>query len=386
MADRPHILVLGLGITGSAIAATLAEDGCRVTAFEQFSPLHERGSSHGDTRIFRRVPREGPAYVELASISWDGWHAWGRLAGDDLLGACGGIDAGPEGSRLVDESERLAGVYGQQCRVMSGAALNGIYPTYNLPAAWKVAYHPNSGYVRPDATRLFLHDLARGHGARLLHDTRVLGIDPRRRDVAVHTAEGSIVGDMLIVAAGGSLPKLLPSVDFELRTERRVIAWFEHDRSRQVEHGKFPIFCLDADGGWYGMPTPDGMLKLGHDKHLDEPIDPDDALLPPNDADAARLAPCIERYFQGVSPQPIRMTPCIYTLTPDRGFIIDRHPDAANIVLFSCCSGHGFKYAPAYGEIALGLVRGRPPLDLRPFALDRDPAVVTTRFTESANG
>ena len=78
MPANPHVIVLGLGIAGSSIAATLAMRGFRVTGIEQFSPLHERGSSHGDTRIFRSVPHEGAVYVNMAAASYDGWNAWNR--------------------------------------------------------------------------------------------------------------------------------------------------------------------------------------------------------------------------------------------------------------------------------------------------------------------
>jgi sarcosine oxidase len=382
MPAQPHVLVLGLGIAGSSIAATLAANQCRVTAFEQFAPLHERGSSHGDTRIYRRIPHEGPAYVDMASASWDGWRNWGTAFGEDLLVACGGVDAGPDGSAIVDQSEKLCREHGKPCTIMTGSDLNKTYPHYNLPASWKVAYQPESGFVRPDAARTFLHRMARSHGARLLHETRVLGIDAAPHGVSVRTAQETVTGDILIVSAGSWLPQLVPDLNLDLNTERRVIAWFDPDEPEPMGDGRFPIFCMDADGGWYGMPTPDGAVKLGHDKHLSQVIDPGQPSLVPDEADAALLSGCIERYFRGLSPRPSIMKPCIYTITRDHHFIIDRHPANENVILFSCCSGHGFKYGPAYGEIALGLVRGKTAFDLSPFRLDRDTSTPATRYGE----
>src|ERR1700735_131265 len=101
MAIEPRVIVLGLGVAGSSIAATLASRGFRVTGIEQFSALHERGSSHGDTRIFRRVPHEGEVYVEMAAMSYQGWQAWNRINREELFLECGGIDAGPESSAMV---------------------------------------------------------------------------------------------------------------------------------------------------------------------------------------------------------------------------------------------------------------------------------------------
>jgi sarcosine oxidase len=381
MPVQPHVIVLGLGVAGSSIAAALAERGFRVTGVEQFSPLHERGSSHGDTRIFRRVPHEGEVYVQMASASFAGWCAWNEMAGERLLMECGGIDAGPEESRMVQAAEELCRRYEQPFEAMDGRAFNRRNAHYNLPADWRVIYQPSSGYVRPDATRIFLHALARERGARLLHQTAVAAIEASPGKVKVRTADETIAGDFLIVAAGAWLPKLLPELELSLSTERRVLAWFQPESGTEFNHLDFPIFCLDADGGWYGMPTPDGRIKIGHDKHLRQSIDPDEPAIAPDAEDAKKLSACIHRYFRSLDGQPSEMKPCIYASTQDRNFLIDWHPMHSNVLIFSCCSGHGFKYAPVYGEIAVDLIGGaaRPELDL--FSLERGGASVT-RFGE----
>lgn len=371
MSAQPHVLVLGLGIVGSSIAATLAEKGFPVTAVEQFTALHERGSSHGDSRIYRRVPHEGPVYVEMAARCWDGWKRWGERAGEDLLVACGGIDAGPEGSDIVMASEKLGLAYENPCEMLSGAAVNRRYPHYNLPPAWIAAFHPQSGFVRPDATRTYLHKMAREAGARLIHETSVIEINSQPSGVTIRTARETIQGDVLIVAAGSWLPKLLPELDLPLLVERRVMAWFQTEQNEILSDGRLPIFCLDGEDGWYGMPTLDGRMKLGHNHHFNEHIDPDQPTMEPNDADTARLMPCVERYFRGFTTKPSALKACVYTLMPDHNFIIDQHPNYANVFLFSCCSGHGFKYAPEYGEIAADLVSGKARPDLAALGLNR---------------
>jgi sarcosine oxidase len=381
MSMQPHVIVLGLGIAGSSIAATLASRRFRVTAIEQFSALHERGSSHGDTRIFRRVPHEGDVYVKMASASFDGWRAWNRMAKEKLFVECGGIDAGPAQSRLVQAAEELCARYEQPFEAMDGREFNRKYPRYNLPVDWRVIYQPSSGYVRPDATRTFLYELAREHGARLLHDTVVVGIEPHSEKVEVRTSCETIAGDFLVVAAGSWLPKLFPELGLNLSTERRVVAWFQPKTGAELNDGSLPIFCLDADGGWYGMPTPDGRIKIGHDKHLRQRIAPDQLPIEPDAEDAAKLSACIRDYFVGFDEEPCEMRPCIYTLTQDHNFVIDRHPEHSNVLIFSCCSGHGFKYAPVYGEIAADLIAGVPRPEFDSFGLVRDGGIVT-RFSE----
>jgi sarcosine oxidase len=381
MPAQPHVIVLGLGIAGSSIAATLAERGFRVTGIEQFSALHERGSSHGDTRIFRRVPHEGDVYVHMAAASLEGWRAWSRLAEDRLFVECGGIDAGPEDSGMVAAAEQLCRRYDQPFEVLDGKGFNRRYPQFQLPADWRVVYQPSSGVVRPDATRVFLHKHANASGARLMHDVRVLGIEATPRGVMVQTAGDAIYGDFLVCSAGSWLPKLFPEVPFSFSSERRVLAWFEPDAASLTGNANMPIFVLDAAGGWYGMPTPDGRVKIGHDKHLRQQVDPDAMPIQSNAEDARLLSRCVRDFLVGFREEPNEMKSCIYSLTEDHHFLIDRHPEHSNVLLFSCCSGHGFKYAPVYGEIAAGLIGGAARMERRMnlelFRLKRGDVTVT---------
>lgn len=376
---EPHVIVLGLGIVGSSIAATLARRGLRVTGIEQFAPLNERGSSHGDTRIFRRIPHEGDAYVRMASTSYDGWLRWNELAREELFVPCGGIDAGPADSALVQAAEKLCLEHDQSFTSMSGASCNRQYPRFNLPADWRVVYQPASGFVRPDATRSFLHRLAFDAGAWLLHATSVLGIETLPQGARVRTAHETLTCDFLIVAAGSWLPKLLPELSFPVSVERRVLAWFSPRIAENLSDGRMPIFCLDADGGWYGMPTPEGSVKIGHDKHLRQQIDPDAPTILPSAEDVSFLSPCVERYLAGFQAQSSATKACIYTLSADHHFLIDRLPGNERVLIFSCCSGHGFKYAPVYGEIAAEMIAGTLRTEQDLFRLERG-SVAANRF------
>jgi len=244
-----------------------------------------------------------------------------------------------------------------------------------------VIYHPASGFVRPDATRVFLHAMARENGAKLLFDIPVLGIDASSDTVRVRTADNTLTADVLIIAAGSWLPKLLPELQLDLSLERRVTAWFQPGNAAGLCDGRLPVFCLDADGGWYGMPTPEGRVKIGHDKHLRQQIDPDQSPMTPDADDAAMLSRCVRDYFVDINEQPSEMRPCIYTLTRDHHFLIDRHPTYSNVLIFSCCSGHGFKYAPVYGKIAAELMEGTLNSEYSPFRLERGGSQVP-RFSD----
>ena len=317
----------------------------------------------------------------MAEAAYHGWRRWSHQANDALFIQCGGIDAGPEGSPMVAAAEGLCAQYEQPFELMSGDTLNRRYPHFSLPPDWRVVYQPQSGIVRPDATRSFLHNWARESGAILLHNTTVMSIDPSATGIRVSTSSQTIEADFLIVAAGSWLSHLFPELGLSLRTERRVLAWHQPLVAENLIDGRLPIFILDADGGWYGMPTPDGRIKFGHDKHLRQPIDPRLSPIAPTDEDIAKLAPCVSRYLRGFEAAPSELKSCIYTLTDDHNFIIDRHPSHSHVLLFSCCSGHGFKFAPVYGEIAADLLANKARPELDPLRLAHSGSLVT-RFAE----
>ena len=366
---RTHVAVIGLGIAGSSIAAALARRGYRVTAIEQFTLRHELGSSHGDTRIFRQFPFEGPEYARLAARALPQWKQWGVEAGEDLLVQCGGIDAGPPGSRLVAQARSLRESNPDpESWIGDGSTVERKFPRFKIPRDWEAVFQPTSGYVRPDATLKFLHAQARDAGARLLENFPVT-IEATRHGARVRGAGETIDCDKLVVAAGSWIPGLLPELRLPLRIERRVMGWFEPAGGRKLAAGELPIFLFDMDGVWYGMPTPDGLLKAGNHTHFSERLDAGQSAGEPNAADEALLCKGVNRYLNGFEERPMRMKQCIYTLNRGDRFIMDWHPEQPDMLIFSCCSGHGFKYGPVYGEIAVEMVEGRLPRDAKAFAL-----------------
>ena len=369
-----HVAVIGLGIAGSSIAAALARRGYRVTAIEQFSLLHDRGSSHGDTRIFRRYPHEGQEYERLAGICLPLWRQWNEEAGENLLVTCGGIDAGPAGSPMVERSRDICARHPSvENRMLSGEEVNRGFPLFRLPPDWQTVFQPTSGYLRPDATLKFLHQRARDAGAALRERFPAV-IEATNQDVRVHGNGETIECDKVIVSAGGWLPSLLPELALPLSVERRVMGWFRLRDGRKLNPGELPIFILDDAGAWYGMPTPDGCLKFGNHSHLREKIDSRQAVGEPDKKDEQLLASGASRYLNGFEEEPFRMKTCIYTINQGDRFIMDWHPDHPNVLIFSCCSGHGFKYGPAYGEIAVEMIEGKSPACAQLFALKPKPS------------
>ena len=133
MAEAYDVVILGVGGMGSAVAFHLAKRGLSVVAVEQFEPGHDRGSSHGLSRIIRLAYFEHPSYVPLLRRAFTLWRELEEESGEAVLHVTGAIDAGPQGSRVVEGSLESCRVHGLRHDLLDGAELTGRFPGYRLP-------------------------------------------------------------------------------------------------------------------------------------------------------------------------------------------------------------------------------------------------------------
>ena len=351
---KQKVVVIGAGIAGSAIAAHLAAGGYDVVVIEQFSALHDRGSSHGDSRIYRNAPFEGDVYAAMASRALEGWRRWTEESGARLIDIRGGYDISGGSSKLAAESQKKAAAQEIPHQVLTGAEINTRDPIYNMPAEWTACHQPSSGALCPELTLPFLWKFAGDHGAAVHWNTAVQAVHPQPDSVRVETENGEIVADFVVVAAGSWLEKLLPGIGVRPRIIRNVLCWYETDNPTLAT---MPVFIAESDDvAIHGMPTPGGQLKLGIHGHFGEQIDPDIGCGPATAVDTKPVSDFVSQYFNDVDPDPVKTVTCLYTELPEKQFLIDFHPESANIIVFSACSGHGFKFAPVYGEFVAQMI------------------------------
>ncbi|HYD86973.1 MAG TPA: FAD-dependent oxidoreductase [Vitreimonas sp.] len=346
------VAVVGLGIAGLSIAARLALAGHDVTGFEQFEPMHENGSSHGDTRIMRATPGEGEVYVRLARRAVDAWRTWEGLAGRPLIEWTGGLMAGPRGSPFVAACQRLSR---EPAALLRGDAIHPLTRGYlAMPYEWDVFRQEDAGVIAADATRAFLLRQAAKWGARLAHGKRIAA---PIESTSFRIDGETFAFDAAIVAAGGWAGKLLPEFAGRLAVKRRVVGWFETETPRLL-----PVICIDNEEGVFGMPAPRGYYKLGLHAVGGE-TDPDH-VHEPDERDAALLSEQAALLLPKHRAEPVRLQRCLYTVTPDENFLIAPSAAHERVLLFSACSGHGFKYAPVFGELAEEWLNGAPSAEL----------------------
>jgi sarcosine oxidase len=353
------VAVVGLGVAGLSICARLALAGHDVSGFEQFEPMHTLGSSHGDTRIMRLTPGEGEIYVNLARRAHVLWRTWEGLAGQPLIEWTGGLMAGPRGSPFVEASQRLSS---KPAALLRGDAIHPLTRGYMaMPYEWDVFRQEDCGVIAADATRAFLLKQAPRWGAQLFHRVRVVA-PIEGLTLKVDGADRAF--DAVIIAGGGWAARLLPEFSGKLAVKRRVVGWFQTETPRLL-----PVMCIDNDVGVYGMPAPRGLYKLG--LHAVGGATAPDDVREPGPEDAADLAEYVRELLPKHDPAPVRMARCLYTVTPDENFLIKPSAAHERVLLFSACSGHGFKYAPAFGVLAEEWLNEQPSLELSAFMSGR---------------
>ena len=309
------VAVVGAGVMGCATAWALSERGADVTVHEQFGLDHDRGSSHGRTRIFR-VAYPEPYWIRFAQQAYAGWNE----LDPGLLGLYGLIE-------LVADPALMSARALDECGVPYRRLDRDAVREYgaNLPEGWAALFVPDAGVVFADRAR---HALLEAACVEVEANRRIESTDELDTDVVV-------------VTAGSWIRELVP--DVPVKVTRETVAYFKREGPPPPS-----IVDLDAETGGHGMYSlhdPVYGLKAGA-HHAGAEADPD-AEAPVDPAIVERIAAWVRERFPDVDPEPVEAQSCLYTTTADEHFVLERR---GRVVVGSACSGHGFKFAPAVGR------------------------------------
>lgn len=355
------VIVIGLGGMGSAAAYHLAQRGQRVLGLERFTAGHDRGSSHGHSRVIRQAYFEDPAYVPLLLRAYDLWRQLEQETDETLLTITGGLMMGLPDSRVVQGSIRSATEYGLPHELLDAAEIHRRFPPLT-PAPEDIAlYERAAGFVRPElAVRAHL-TRAQALGATLHFEEPVTYWEATNSGVSVTTPHGSYEAERLIIAPGAWASDLF-GLQLPLTVTRQVLYWFAPEGGIvPFLPDRFPIYIWEMPFGdeFYGFPAQvESSVPVGVKVaffYRDTPANPDqqDRMVTPIETEEMREA--LRSRIPTLTGHLLHATTCMYTETPDRHFIIDQHPTFPNVVLASPCSGHGYKFCSVVGEILADL-------------------------------
>lgn len=350
--------MIGLGGMGSAAARHLAARGQRVLGLERFGPAHDRGSSHGGSRVIRQSYFEDPAYVPLLLRAYELWADAEKEADVDLLTLTGGLYLGPPQSTTFAGSLAAAREWGLPHEVLDADAVRARFPTIT-PAADEVAvYEERAGFVRPEASVAAHLELAARDGADLRFGAQVLDWTATGHGVRVRTTEGEHTADRLVICPGAWAPSLLADLGVPLRVERQVQYWFAPPGGVAPFAGH-PVYVAEQASGAqiYGFPAingPDGGVKVAFFRRGLE-TDPDALDRAITDAEVDEMRARVAATLPGLAGPLVTAVACMYTTTPDEHFVIAPHPEHDRVTVACGFSGHGFKFVPVVGEILADL-------------------------------
>ena len=377
MAQTYDVIVIGLGGMGSATAYQLAARGKRVLGLERHTPAHDRGSSHGQSRIIRQAYFEDPAYVPLLLRAYELWQQLERETAQDLLVITGGLMIGAPASGVVRGAIRSAEEWHLAHEVLDAAAIRRRFPLFTPQPNEIALYEALAGFVRPEASVAAHLARAGALGADLHFGEPVIGWEarPDGEGVRVTTAKGTYEAARLVVSPGPWAPDLLARLNLPLEVERQVMYWFDPvggDAPFQPERCPIYIWETAPDVTVYGFPASDGpgsgakvaFFRVPGEHQVTTPETIDRAV---NDAEIAQMRDAVAERIPALNGTFRQAKTCMYTNTPDEHFVITTLPDAPQVAVAAGFSGHGYKFASVVGEILADLATEgatRHPIEL----------------------
>jgi len=354
VAERYDAIVVGVGGMGSAALYHLARRGKRVLGIERFDIPHEHGSSHGLTRIIRQAYFEHPSYVPLVRRAYELWRELEAEAGEQLLYVTGAVEGGP---RIFEGVVRSSIEHALPFEELDGAEVSRRFPAYRLPPDLPVVYQRDGGFVLPERCIEAHVAGALARGAEVRTGERVLEWSAERDGIRVRTERGEVEGERLVLTAGAYSQEVARLAPGMVVAQRQVLGWLEPSRPELFAPERFPVFNLALEEGHvYGFPA-HGVpgFKIGYYDYEGAKGDPESIPREPRPADEVPLRRFAERYFPDGAGPVLDLKTCLFELSPDEHFLIDRHPETELAVVGAGFSGHGFKFCSVVGEILADL-------------------------------
>jgi len=351
------VIVLGTGGVGSAAAFHLAQRGAKVLGLDRFPGGHANGSSHGETRIIRKAYFEHSDYVPLLNRAYELWSDLEQRSSEQLYHEVGLIEVGPPDGVVVPGVLASAQQHQLHVEELTKRDVAERFPAFNVPEGSVAVFEPRAGYLLVE--RCVLAHLAEAAkcGAELRTGESILAWEANGSGVTVRTDKNSYSAEKLVITAGAWAKDLLVELGIKLRVLRKHLHWYAcDDACYRADHGCPAFFYETPAGYFYGFPQIDeqGVKVADHSggTEISDPLADDKATEP---RDVQRVEQFLREHLPSVSTKPQRHAVCYYTMSPDEHFIVDRHPDHANVAFAAGLSGHGFKFTGVLAEVLADL-------------------------------
>jgi sarcosine oxidase len=379
-----EVIVIGCGGIGSAAAYWLAlRIGAGVMAIEQYALGHDRGSSQDHSRIIRRSYHD-PSYTALAEPAYDLWSEVEAESGVQLVFKSGGLDLellgtkGPKDLSHCAETMRADGIAYDD---LNAEEIMARWPQFRLPDDARGLYQADSGLVDASRANAVHRALARGHGAVIRDRLPVRALRSTADGVEVVTDEGVFHAQQAVVAAGAWTNNVLATlgIAWPLTVTQEQVTYFATPNLREFVPDRFPIWIWRAPEEFYGFPIyGEVATKAGQDVGGEE-VTAETRTFDPDPRAKERLIRFLDTHIPGFLGPELYTKTCLYTMPPDRHFVIDALPGHPRITVV-VDAGHAFKFATLIGRILSELaLDGRTGYPISAFRADR-PALTDPAF------
>jgi monomeric sarcosine oxidase len=356
--ERYDTIVIGIGGVGSAALYHLARRGARVLGIDMSRPPHCYGSSHGHTRVIRQAYFEHPNYVPLLRESYKEWRELESRGARRLFYQIGLVEIGAEDGLVVPGVLRAAKEHGLNVESLSSDAIQRRWPGLKVAGDLVGVYEPTAGYLLvEDCVEAHLA-AAQAAGAEIkidlafeYRDTEAWSVDGDEISInLLHS--GPVKAKCLIIAAGAWAGRLMSELSLKLTVLRKSLFWFKTDLAEYQVQSGLPVYLFELPAGiFYGFPKLDNLgVKVAEHTGGRVIAIPNEVDRSPDADEQDRLMRFLSAHLPGVKKEVSRHAVCLYTMSPDEHFIVDRHPAHANVVFAAGLSGHGFKFTPVLGR------------------------------------
>ncbi len=354
------VVVAGLGAMGSAAVYHLAKRGKRVAGFDRFHPPHTHGSSHGYARVIREAYASGPAYVNLVRRAYALWEMLEDESGTELVKTYGHLSMRPPGGAERHGVLESARAYNIPVERVSAEDVRRRYPMFRVEGGWEGVYEPRAGAVFPEACIDAHLSRAEAAGAELNFDCPVLDWSPDGRGVRVRLQSGVISAGRLVVCAGAWVSRLVADLALPVDIERMTLFFFQPLRNPGMfAPGRCPNNSWVCENGVSFYCQPDFGRGFKAAMHCGRAgADPETLVRTTTAEDEAEIRPLVERFIPDAAGPATESHVCMYTNLPDSRWLVDYHPEFEQVIIASPCSGHGFKFSSAIGEIVANMCMG----------------------------
>ncbi len=350
------VIVIGCGAVGSATLHSLASAGVNVVGIDRYYPPHDKGSSHGQSRIIRQAYFEHPDYVPLLHEAYRGWIELQEQTDQKLLHQVGLLQVGPVDGFLIPGVLASAAAHQLPLERISGDAIQNCFPGFRAEREMVGLFEKQAGYLLVEESIQAYLDCAQRAGAKIHIHSDPAHWQSNGKTIRVESGTEVFCADRLVITTGSWSGHLLNSLGIELRVVRKHVYWIANESAKYRDGS--PVFFFETPRGYfYGFPQLDHRgIKVANHQGGEEVTNPDLLNTSVDPEDQNRIHEFLRKFVPDISEKVTDHQVCMYTRSPDGHFIVDRHPEYSHVVFAAGLSGHGFKFAPALARAIADII------------------------------